>query len=214
MTYRMVLRSLVFLLCVAIATDAFGARRGVRIDFGTEWQGEAAIGSAGCPGTTSGSTVLVRGGITWSGRDDDAHLFDAYCQVSTPDQWGESSFFGQEPGLASLVGPNDDNAVQATRYSFLDADRFDSPTGFQWIFYDFPNGVTFVGLYGLVETVLDNLSYIDAGDTFLWRGTDGYDGEYFCFHDGAYVGTWAGDIGNDPAGCLAPLQDVFSDGFE
>lgn len=214
MTYRMIVRSLVLLLCAGVATDALGARRGVRIDFGSEWQAESSIGSAGCPGTTGGSTVLVRGGVTYSGRDDNAHLVDAYCQLSTPDEWGESSFFGLEPGLAALVGPNDDNAVQAIRYSFLDAERFDGPTGFQWIFYDFPNGLTLVGLYGLIETALTDTSYILAGDTFLWRGTDGYDGEYFCFHDGAYVGIWEGELGDDPAGCLAPLQQIFRDGFE
>lgn len=214
MTCRMVLRSLVFLSCVVLATDALGARRGVRIDFGTEWQDSASIGSAGCPGTTGGSTVLVRGGVTYSGRENNIHLTDAYCQLSTPDQWGESSFFGLEPDLAALVGPNTDNAVQAIRYSYLDAERFDGPTGFQWIFYDFPGGLTLVGLYGLTETVLTDTSYIRVGGTFLWRGTDGYDGEYFCFHDGAYAGTWGGELGDDPDGCLAPLQQIFDDGFE
>ena len=214
MTRRLVLRGLVFVLCALLAMDAFAARRGVRIDFGSEWQTSESIGSAGCPGTTGGSTLVTRDGFTFSGRDNNIHLTDAYCQRSTPDEWGASSFFGLEPGLAALVGPNDDNAVQAIRYSFLDADRFDGPTGFQWIFYEFPNGVTLVGLYGLVDAVLDNTSYIDAGSSFLWRGSDGYDGEYFCFHDGDFVGTWNGDPAVDPDACLAPLQEIFGDGFE
>lgn len=213
MANRMMVRWLLVLLCVGVGSDALAARRGIRIDFGGEWQPEGSIGG-GCPGTTAGSTVLVRNGVTFAGREDNAFLVDAYCQLSTPGQWGASSFFGFEPGLASLIGANADNAVQAIRYAYLDTLRFDNPTGFQWIFYDFPNALTVVGLYGFVNTVLTDQSYIRQGNTFLWRGTDGYDGEYFCFLGGTYIGTWNGELNDTGSACLGALQLLFRSGFE
>lgn len=196
-------------------SDLHAARRTVRVDFGGEWD-TRQIGTADCPGSTVGSTLVLRDGITFSGRDNPAHLADDYCQISIDDAWNSTSFFqGDEAGLASLVGANTDNAVRAIRYSYLDDLRFDSPTGFQWGFYLFPNQITIVGLYGLESTTLDATSYIRQGGNFLWRADlDGYDGEYFCFVGSTYLGTWSGDPGEPGSACMQAFSTVFRDGFE
>lgn len=197
------------------SADALAARRTVRVDFGGEWD-TRQIGTADCPGSTVGSTLVLRDGITFSGRENAAHLVDDYCQISIDDAWNSSSFFqGDETGLAALVGPNTDNAVRAIRYSYLDDIRFDSPTGFQWGFYLFPNQVTIVALYGLEGTTLDATSYIRQAGGFLWRADlDGYDGEYFCFLGNLYLGPWSGDPAEPGSACMQALNTVFQDGFE
>lgn len=215
MTRRTVYGVLLVLLWLVPAADLCAARRTVRVDFGGEWD-TRQIGTADCPGSSVGSTLVLRDGITFSGRDNAAHLVDDYCQISIADVWNSSSFFqGDESGLAALVGPNTDNAVSSIRYSMLDDIRFDSPTGFQWSFYLFPNQLTIVGLYGLEGTTLDTSSYIRSSNEFLWRADlDGYDGEYFCFLGGTYLGPWSGDPGEPGSACMQAFSLVFRDGFE
>ena len=215
---RLTLQGMLFFALLAHALDADAARRGIRIDGFGSWD-EFAIGSPGCPGTTPGETTLVWNSFMFSGRDDDAHLFDTYCQEPAPGTLNSGDFsYPDETGLVELIGANPDDAITALRYSFLDRPRFDfkePATGFQWTFYFFPTGVTLVGLYGLDEVWLDHRSYISDGWTMIWDGTgNNYDGEYFCFDGDRFVGTWDGNLQGSDAACLNVLQRVFRDGFE
>jgi hypothetical protein len=217
----MIGRIVVAALLLAIAcppVDAGVARRSVRIDGFGAWD-EFAIGSSSCAGTMIGSTLVELDGFTFSGRDDDAHLFDTYCQIPPSGELNSDTFtYPDEAGLRALLGDNADDAIRAVRYSFLDIFRFDSdpePTGFQWTFYYFPYDVLLVGLYGFEATLLDDRSYINTGHTTIWDGgLDGYDGQYFCFEAGTFLGTWDGSLDAPDSMCLAKLQRVFLDGFE
>lgn len=206
-------------LLVFVACDATAARRSIRVDgFGDSWE-EHSLGSKACAGTSPVSAIVERLGITFSGYNDDTYLFDTFCQVTVPGVWdGDDIYQPDEDGLSSLVGENLDGSIRGTRYSFFDRDRFDfdpQPQGFQWAFYDFPNGVTIVALYGLVDVPLTQASFIRDGNAVLWRGDlDGYDGEYFCFRNSIYLGTWDGDPAQSGSACMAPFAEVFADGFE
>lgn len=212
---------LIALSCVVV--DAHALRRTTRIDgFGDSWR-EFAIGSAGCPGTTAGSTAdatLVRQlGFTFSGRASTAFLVDDYCQVAQPGTLTQTNYtYADEQGLAALFGDNPGDAITGIRYSMFDRERFDfetPPTGFQWAFYSFPAGVTFVALYGLESTALDDTSYVKLGANFVWKGSDGYDGQYFCFGEGRYLGSWNGDLDDTGSPCLRALSGIiFEDGFD
>ena len=212
------------LVFVLIAADAEAGRRGVRVDgFGDTWatydglNGDPpGIGSANCPGTTSGSTAadtLIQNlGFTFSGFASTAYLVDDYCQVANAGTLTSTNYtYSDETGLATLFGGNSDNAITGIRYAFLDQDRFSSPTGFQWGFYTFPGNFTLVGLYGLESVTLDNTSYI-SGE--LWNGQDGYSGEYFCFQNGIYIGAWNGDLTDTSVPCVQAAGVVFINGFE
>jgi hypothetical protein len=194
--------------------DAFAARRSIRVDTGSQWDNRV-IGTPDCPGSTLGSTLLNRLGHTFSGRDQPIHLFNDYCQASVPGQWDENSFvFGGEDGLTTLVGPNDDDAVSALRYSYLDDDNLNA-IGFQWVFYSFPRGLTIVGLYGFEFFDLDASTYIRQGSSVVWSAdVDGFDGEYFCFIGSEYRGTWNGELTDSGSACLLLFNSVFLDGFE
>jgi hypothetical protein len=202
------------LVLALAAGEADASRRALRIDFGGEWTTEA-LGTPQCAGTSATDTLVDFGGFVFSGREDAAYLADAYCQLSVDGVFSGSSFF-DEPGLQALIGDNTDNAVTAIRYAYLDADRFGAPApeGFQWGFYFFPDGLTVVGLYGLVDVALTATSYITQGATLRWNGTMGHDGEYFCIQDGAWLGTWDGTLADAGSACLLALQRVFGDGFE
>lgn len=215
MTHRTFSRLIAISLGMLLACDCLGARRTLRVDFGGEWD-TRQIGTADCPGSTVGSALLIINGITFSGRNNGTHLVDDYCQISVDDAWGSGSFFeGDETGLASLIGPNTNNAVHATRYSMLDDIRFDAPTGFQWGVYRFPNGVFIVGLYGMQSATLTSNSFIQQGATFLWRGDlNGYNGEYFCFRDSTFLGTWNGNPAEPNSACMAAFNTLFQNGFE
>lgn len=212
------------ILFALVTANAEAGRRGLRVDgFGDSWttyDGQntdpPGIGTANCPGTTSGSTaadtLILNVGFTFSGLESTAYLVDDYCQVANAGTLTSTNYFySDETGLATLFGDNSDNAITGIRYAFLDQDRFSSPTGFQWGFYTFPGNVTLVALYGLESVTLDNTSYISGG---VWSGQNGYSGEYFCFKNGVFIGTWNGDLTDTSVPCLQAAGVVFINGFE
>jgi len=202
------------LVLALLAIDAWPAPRSVRVDGGNGWN-QFSIGTSGCPGTTSGTsaanTLVQRMGFTFSGRANTAYLFSDYCQVADASTLTLANYiYFDEQDLAHLFSDNTGNAITGIRYSFLDQDLFNSPTGFQWGFYTFPGNVVVVALYGLESVTLDNTSYITPG---VWSGTNGYSGEYFCFHNNVYIGTWTALTDANNA-CLHALGVLFVNGFE
>lgn len=219
-----VVRVVLLLVCAALVSDAWAARRSVRIEFGGEWtdfNDSPDIGSAGCPGTATGSPLVLRDGYTFSGYATLAVSNESYCQSTIASEFDSSDIPLDEPGLATLVaGAND--AVVGIRYTFANGSPLDpsTPVRFQWAFYDFPNGVTIAALYGLVDDfgddipVTDASTYLREGATVLWGGDDGLDDAYFCFIDGDYVGLWSGDVAEPGSACMAAFATFFADGFE
>jgi hypothetical protein len=204
-------RYLLFAALAGVALDAHAARRAVRIDgFADTWTVQLTMGSPDCPGTTAGATatdtLIQLLGFTFSGRENAAHTAFAYCQTANPGTLTQANYtYGDESDLATLFG-NDPNAVSGIRYGFFDDDPFGgTPTGFQWAFYTFPNGVTVATLYGFETQILDATSYIN-GPAAVWSGTDGYDGEYFCFRPNQYIGAWNGLLTDTTSPCLQALQ--------
>lgn len=224
MSKRTVVRVVLLLLCAALVSDAWAARRSVRIEFGGEWTDfnlSPDIGNAGCPGTTTGSPLLVRDGYTFSGYSTLVVSNESYCQSTVASEFDASDIPLNEPGLATLVERAND-AVVGIRYTYADGNPTDenTPIRFQWAFYDFPNGVTIVALYGLVDSIGDDIPVTDAstylreGPNVLWGGDDGLDDQYFCFIDGDYVGLWNGDVAEPGSACMEPFATFFADGFE
>ncbi len=205
-----------FALC-ATAVDAFAARRGIRVDgFGDAWTVAEELGTASCPGASGASLAMTRFGVTFTGHNNSLYLTDTYCQNTRPGFFsGASITQPDEAGLAALIGDNDDDAITGARYTYLDRALFSGDEeGFQWAFYHFPNGVTIVALYGLEGLTLTNATSIKTGAVTHWQaGTDGFDGEYFCFLNGGYIGEWSGVLG-DGSACLVPFQTIFKNGFE
>jgi hypothetical protein len=202
------------LVLTLIATDAGAAQRGVRVDGGNGWT-QYSIGTANCSTTTAGSTaadtLVHRLGFTFSGRENTAYLVSDYCQVADASTLTSANYtYFDEPDLAHLFSDNTGNAISGIRYSFLDDVLFGTPTGFQWGFYTFPGNVVVIALYGLQTVTLDSTSYITPG---VWSGTNGYNGEYFCFQGGVYIGTWTALTDTNNA-CLHALGVVFVNGFE
>jgi hypothetical protein len=156
------------------------------------------------------NTLVQRLGFTFSGRANTAYLVNDYCQVALAGTLTTANYFQpDERDLARLFGDNP-NAIAGIRYSILDnADLF-SATGFQWGFYTFPTGVTVVGLYGFQTLTLDNTSYISGA---VWNGQSGYSGQYFCFQNNAYIGSWIALTDRNSA-CLHALGVLFVSGFE
>jgi hypothetical protein len=216
---RLVFWLLSTLLALALVADAQAVRRTLRVEFG-DWSDAGVCAGSG---VERSGVLLLWDGKLFSGLEDDRYLFDTYCQTTINDAFSEFSFFGEE-GLAQLVGPNTDNAITGVRWSLLDRDRFDAQFdnegGFQWAFYFFPDEITIVALYGLIENgqpiPLSDSSYIRDTQAFYWQGgEDGFDGEYFCFVAGEYVGTWDGEpVGNDPLDACLPARPIFNDRFE
>jgi hypothetical protein len=225
----LLLLSSLILLALPATTDA--SLRAVRVDgFGNWSLGEPAppsaladftLPSALCPGWQAGSTRVQWSGYVFSGRDLPIHLTDTYCQVPVPDSLTEASYFHtDETGLASLIGSNENNRVTAIRYSYLDRNRFDfeqPATGFQWTFFRFKAGdheTMIVGLYGLAGVALGHTSYLSSGNVRLWdAGVDDFDGQYFCFANGDYIGEWNGVVaGGSP--CVLSAQRIFRGAFE
>jgi hypothetical protein len=198
--------------------DADAQVRAIRVDGFGNWT-TIEMPSANCPGTAAGSTLVVWNGYTFSGRDRTEHLTDTYCQIPVPDSLTEASYFyADETGLASLIGSNENNAVTAIRYSFLDSPRFDfDATGFQWMFVRFEAGdtdTTIVGLNGLGGVALDSTSYLSFGGIRLWDGgTNGYAGQYFCFANDTFLGEWNGSTAT-PSACVASARRIFHGRFE
>ena len=219
--------SLKVLLCIALlllSLETEAARRAIRIEF-NEWDEAQTIGSGDCPGSDGHSTEVLWNGIRFSGAGSTVYLTEAYCQHSfnyEGDEFGDwvnEDYFNQgfvnEPGMADLFGSNDtEPLITAIRYTYLDGDRDEPGTnGFQWAFYFFPGDITIVALYGLTGITLDNTSYIKKGGTSFWQGdVDGFDGEYFCFRNANYVGTWDGSSVGSEEGVACPL--MLDDGFE
>ena len=210
-------RYLLFAALASVALDAHALRRAVRIDgFADTWTVQLAMGSPDCPGTTAGATaadtLIQRLGFTFSGRENAAHTAFAYCQTANPGTLTQANYtYGDETDLAALFG-SDPNAIAGIRYAFFDDDPFGgTPTGFQWAFYTFPNGVTVATLYGFETQTLDATSYIN-GPATVWSGTDGYDGEYFCFRPNQYIGEWNGQLTDTASPCLQALQAPVANG--
>ena len=211
---------LTLLPALLLALPADASRRPIRVDGFGSWD-LFDIPSADCPGTQADSTLVQWNGYVFSGRNDAAHLFDTYCQKPVPGTLNEDNFnYPDETGLASLIGGNTNNAVTAIRYAMLDRDRFDfdnPASGFQWMFYRFEAGdtdTTIVALYGLEGIVLGSNTYIALGDDRLFDAArDGYDGQYFCFANDIYLGTWDGSLAT-PSDCVTSAQRVFRGSFE
>ena len=198
-----------------IAADACADRRSIRVDSDTSWT-QYAIGSANCPGTTAGATsanTLVQRldlGFTFSGRANTAYLVNDYCQVALAGTLTTTNYFQPDERDLARLFSDDPNAIAGIRYSLLDQADLFSATGFQWGFYTFPTGVTVVALYGLASVTLDSTSYINGG---VWNGQNGYSGQYFCFQNGGYIGSWNALTDANNA-CLHALGVVFVNGFE
>ncbi|MEO8673481.1 MAG: hypothetical protein ABI411_19365 [Tahibacter sp.] len=214
------LRVTIALCLLALTGVASADRRGVRVDgFGDTWT-EFTIGSANCPGSIAGNPVFQRFGYSISGRNQLAYLSDTYCQVAQPGTLTNANFnYTDEPGLRSLFGTNPNNAIKGIRYAFLDRNRFDfttPPTGFQWAIYSFPSGIQIAGLYGLIGITLTNTSFISLGPTHVWDGqVNGFNGEYFCFRNNVYLGTWNGTLVDPGSACLSALiEGLFANGFQ
>lgn len=213
------LRLLSTLLLVLAALDVSAQRRSVRVDAGS-WTDPIAIPSPSCPGAEAGSTLVTIAGHVFSGRDDPAHLTNAYCQLTEPGSFSSDSFDQfADPGeivLADMVGDNVDDRASAIRYAMLDDEFAFSATGFQWAFYQFPSGGMIAALYGFEDPgfVFDASSYIEDGHARHWDGAQhGYQGEYFCFQDERFLDSWDGTL-QDPSACLLIGYRLFRGDFE
>lgn len=195
MRMRSLLQWLLLLSTLVLSLDAAAQRRGIRVDSGS-WFDPIPIPSASCPFATGGTLVTWRGHV-FSGRDDPAHTFNRYCQYTEPGQFsGPAVFFDDsEEVLADMVTSNFDDRVSAIRYAMLDGVPFDTATGFQWVFVEFPFDGAIVGLYGFDDppVTLGTSSYISRNGVKLWDAQrDGFAGEFFCFQGTTYLGRWNG----------------------
>jgi hypothetical protein len=215
-------RYLLFAALALFAADCWAPPRGIRVDDASNWN-LGNIGNASqCPGTSAGSTQINRFGYTFQGRGGSGYLANDYCEVAVVisgvnQALNQDTYFHfDELGLRHLFGSG--AGVTGVRYSLLDDSDPFSSTGFQWGFYTFPGGTTLVGLYGLDGSVggigTDATSYIKQGATTVWSGTNGYDGQYFCFRNNAYIGTWNGSLSAGSSACLSALGVIFISGFD
>ena len=219
-------------LALLFLQDALAARRSLRVDF-ESWNDGLELGSENCPGSSPEDPDVTWRGIVFSGSASTEFNVDAYCQEANqkglefedPFEYlsDESTPF-DEPGLAALIGPNDDidlsKRVTAIRYTYLDEDRFSDdplPQGFQWAFYQFPDNFTIVALYGDIDNSLIIPVIHDPNGTIWSEAEDGFDGEYFCFDENTFIGTWDGepDDGSPLSYCEFILKElIFTGGFE
>lgn len=218
MRTRSLLHWLLLLGALLVSFDALAQRRGIRVDSGS-WFDPIPIPSASCPllGPGNGTLVTWRGHV-FSGRDNVAHTFNRYCQYTEPTQFsGFAVFFDDsEDVLAQMVGSNFDDRVSAIRYAMLDGVPFDTATGFQWVFVQFPFEGAIVGLYGFDDppVTLDTTSYISRNGVKLWDAQrDGYNGEFFCFQGSTYLGRWNG-LAAPASPCHLIGFRVFKNGLE
>lgn len=224
-----------------IVTDLNAARRSLRIDFGA-W-GDARsfkFDNAFCPKHYSGSALddyhydPNQSLVFQNDVFPDPYTSWMYCQY-TPDyedgmdtfEYLNSEIFPpDEAGLAAKIGTNQDGSVGAVRYTFLNGDPFaESTTGYQWAFYEFPNFITIVALYGDLPVQAGDFSpqiYLETYDPlttelFWSAAADGFEGQYFCFDGNSgtpeFIGFWNGQYaGTDPAaGCTldyVPSRDA------
>ena len=229
-------RILALILCLFAMCEAEAGRRGLRIDFGA-WYPPVAIvpyqgvATEGCPGASvNGSpynpplhhhgAIGINPLYFQTATFYDLVLTEFYCQHSRPYQafadpgtyLNETTLPSDEQGLAGMIGANTNNAVTASRYSFL-GQNANGYFGRQWAFYFFPEGLMVVALYGVpddgstgpYESILD-LS--EPVDWLLWDSDrDGYTGQYWCFQDLEYIGDC---VPPEPE----PPEMLHLDGFE
>lgn len=196
MQWSMGLRLCMFVTFAAFTADAWADRRGIRVDAGG-WA-PVVVGSADCPGTTAGvtaaDTLVRRFGYVFAGHEHVEHLANVYCEVA----YDDAGIDPRDAASATLGA----TVVSMISYSFLDNAIVPDAIGFQWIFTELDDGTTLVHLNNVrlfsdpPETeVLDATSYIESedGTEQAWSGAgDNYDGEYFCFRNDAFIGTWDG----------------------
>lgn len=212
MQCSMGLRLCVFVTFAAFAADAWADRRSVRVDAGG-WE-PVVVGSADCPGTTAGltaaDTLVRRFGYVFAGHEHVEHLANVYCEVA----YDDAGIDPRDAASAALGA----TVVSMISYSFLDDANVPDAIGFQWLFNELEDGTMIVGLHNVrlfsdpPETeILDEDSYIvrEADGTEVWSGAgDNYDGEYFCFRDNTYIGTWDGDGLYPDSPCAQPTGGV------
>lgn len=197
------------LLFIMGAGDAFAQRRAIRVDLGEQWQ-DAPFASKACAGADLDRTVILWNDHVFVGLDDPSLLEGAYCSASRGARFSGSSLPSDEADLAALVGTNLDGAITARRFTFLnDPERYAATHGFQWMFVNFPNDFTIVGLYGLQRVKLDETTFVSERMNVLWNSVgDRFDGEYFCFDKGRFVGTWNPTRPNRPSPCVRHLSQL------
>lgn len=185
--------SIVIFLILGIC-DATAARRGVRVDF-LAWTEKTPIDS--CAGYSYSYYSLnlenVRFYTSMTLGFGEEWIPYSYCQDSKP--WSEGLatneylnsevFEEDESVLANEIGSNNSENpgqnVTARKYSYLNEFGF----GYQWAFYDFPSGLTLVGYY---SSSIDQSPRIESADGSITLWESAYDGEYFCFENGVFIG--------------------------
>jgi hypothetical protein len=208
------------MLSIALMFVSAGAeanRRSVRVDAGA-WDAFLPITSPSCPLDLPGTPRLLIGDLLFSGLTGSDLLTGASCQYTRPAEYKGSAFApGDEDGLAALLGPNADQAASAIRYTFADdIDVLAAPRAFQWYQHQLP-GVVLASLHlsvgGDTGAALDDSTHlVDLGSgTRLWgAGSDGFDGEYFCFQwyvsPWTYLGRWNGRLDDEASNCLQYLR--------
>ncbi|MEZ5463638.1 MAG: hypothetical protein R3F22_00120 [Lysobacteraceae bacterium] len=224
---------LLALMATSLLMAAFNAeakRRATRVDAGS-WSTESAFGSVDCPGSfpASGNVAaalrLEWGPFRFHGSGDTAYTAETYCQTTVPGLFSGADFEfldPPEPALQTLVGANTDDAVTGIRYTWATSDGLFGGPSFQWTFFFFPDGITIVALYGMLDpnefppvpVVLDASTAIKQGTSDLWNAAgDSFDGEYFCFVGNEYAGLWNGELSDSGSACLA-AGTIFAGGFE
>ncbi len=197
------------------------ARRGLRIDFNAWSAAHAITSSDHCPRYDSGS-VLIRGDLVFQNpQSPTPYAVNMYCQdipnysvgMETDEYLNSEVFSDDEAGLAAKIGPNQGSlvdSVTAERYTFLDGDEFAAETtGYQWAFYAFPGGVLIVALYSEISVQASGFDpmiyHVSDENNIVWEASvNGFDGQYFCFDLGVFIGFWDGEFaGTNPSdGCV------------
>lgn len=214
--------SAVLAIVIAVAgalgsTVAEANRRSVRVDAGA-WDAFLPIDSLSCPLDLTGTPRLLIGDLLLSGLTGSELLAGASCQYTKAGEYKGSAFApGEEDGLAALLGPNADQTAAAIRYTFADdIDVLAAPRAFQWYQHQLP-GLVLVSLHLSVggdtgATLDDSTHLVDlSSGTRLWgAGSDGFDGEYFCFQwyvsPWTYMGRWNGRTDDEGSDCLQYLR--------
>ena len=203
-------------------TSSWAGQRPIRVDNNANWTTNS-IGSAACSGTAAGSILINSFGYTFSGRGSTAtenYATNDYCEVALPGTLNPVDYFhDDEKSLRALFAGG--VGVTAIRYDFLDNSAIFSADGFQWAFFTFPvapHPVTLVTLYGLDGSingiVPDSTSYIKSVSRTIWTGNNGYNGQYYCFQNNAFVGVWDGSTLDPNNVCLRALGVVFINSFD
>jgi hypothetical protein len=214
--------SAILAIVIAVAsalgsTIAEANRRSVRVDAGA-WDSFLPIDSLSCPLDLAGTPRLLIGDLLLSGLLGSDLLTGASCQYTKAGEYKGSTFApGDEDGLAALLGPNADQTAAAIRYTFADdIDVLAAPRAFQWYQHQLP-GLVLVSLHlsvgGDTGASLDDSTHLVdlSSGTRLWgAGSDGFDGEYFCFQwyvsPWTYLGRWNGRIDDEGSDCLRYLR--------